>query len=141
MLPSCPGLVVFGAIMAISIGARATPPPMLAPSEQGTSAATQPENSTNPVPTNVPGFLAALSRSNYLLGDMGGLRPALAKFGVSLNLSETSEGLGNITGGSREGFEYDGLTQMDLQLDTQTRFWLLRRNVQHQRTPASRAKP
>jgi porin len=61
------------------------------------------------------------TRSN-LLGDMGGLRTALGNYGLSLSLSETSEVLGNVTGGVHTGFDYDGLTQMALTLDTQKAF-------------------
>ena len=68
------------------------------------------------------GFLAGISRSNYLLGDMWGLRTLLSQYGMSFALQETSEVLGNSTGGVRQGFEYDGLTQMVLQLDTQRAF-------------------
>jgi porin len=50
------------------------------------------------------------------------LRTFLSRYGLSLGLSETSEVLGNVTGGTRQGFEYDGLTQMVLQLDTQRAF-------------------
>jgi porin len=65
------------------------------------------------------GFLNNLQRSNYLLGDMWGLRTLLSQYGMSFALQETSEVLGNVTGGARTGFEYDGLTQAVLQLDTQ----------------------
>ena len=67
-------------------------------------------------------FMDTLKRSNYMLGNLWGLRTALSKFGTSLAIQETSEGLGNATGGSREGFEYDGLTQMVLQTDTNRAF-------------------
>lgn len=67
-------------------------------------------------------FLAGIERSNYLLGDMGGLRPFLSRYGMSFGLQETSEVLGNVSGGTRQGFDYDGLTQMTLQLDT-ARAW------------------
>ena len=53
---------------------------------------------------------------------MGGLRPFLSQYGISLALQETSEVLGNVTGGFHQGFEYDGLTQMALQLDTNRAF-------------------
>lgn len=69
-----------------------------------------------------PGFLSGISRSSYLLGDMGGIRPLLSRYGVSLALQETSEVLGNVTGGVKRGFAYDGLTQMVLQVDTQRAF-------------------
>ncbi len=68
------------------------------------------------------GFLSGISRSNYLLGDMWGLRPLLSQYGMSLAGQDTSEILGNATGGIRQGAEYDGLTQMVLQLDTQRAF-------------------
>ena len=68
------------------------------------------------------GFLGSLQKSNYLLGDLFGLRTALARYGVSLAFQETSEVLGNPVGGARTGAEYDGLTQMILQLDTQRAF-------------------
>jgi porin len=71
-----------------------------------------------------PGFwtgLFAPSRSN-LLGDMGGLRTTLGNYGVSLGLQELSEVLGNVTGGVRRGFDYDGLTEMSLGIDTAKAF-------------------
>jgi len=71
-----------------------------------------------------PGFFTGLfspSRT-YLLGDMGGLRTALGVYGISLGLQETSEVLGNATGGVQRGAAYDGLTEMSLGLDTQKAF-------------------
>jgi porin len=68
------------------------------------------------------GFLDTISRSNTMLGDMWGLRPWLSRYGVSLSLQETSELLGNVSGGLRQGFEYDGLTTATLQMDTQRAF-------------------
>lgn len=52
-----------------------------------------------------------------LLGDMGGIGTVLGKYGLSLGLSETSEVLGNLTGGRKQGAAYEGLTQMSLDLD------------------------
>jgi len=54
-----------------------------------------------------------------LLGDTGGVRPALATYGISLGLSETSEVLGNVAGGIHRGADYDGWTQMSLTLNTE----------------------
>jgi porin len=98
----------------------ATPPMVNAP------AATQPSpNQTTPTePAPTAGFFTELSRSDTLLGDMGGLRPFLSQYGMTLSIQETSEVLGNISGGTNQGFEYDGLTQMVLQLDTQRAFGL-----------------
>ncbi|HEX3885113.1 MAG TPA: carbohydrate porin [Stellaceae bacterium] len=68
------------------------------------------------------GFLGNIQRSNYLLGDMWGVRPLLGQYGMTFALQETSEVLGNVTGGSKKGFDYDGLTTMVLQLDTRRAF-------------------
>jgi porin len=96
--------------------AFATPPVQAVPTPV---ASTQPGQTEESAPA---GFLTGLSRSGYLLGDMFGLRPLLSKYGLSLTISETSEVLGNVSGGVRQGADYDGLTQMDLQLDTQRAF-------------------
>jgi porin len=63
------------------------------------------------------------SRQN-LLGDMGGLRPWLGKYGVTLGITETSEYLANLRGGLARGGAYDGLTTMALDVDTQKAFGL-----------------
>ena len=106
------GIPVFTGCMFIGFftdPALATPPVFSAPSEiESTNGTAGPT-----------GFLSGLSRSSYMLGDMWGVRPWLSKYGVSLNILETSEVLGNVSGGIHQGFEYDGLTQMILQLDTQ----------------------
>ena len=80
------------------------------------SAAAKPD-ATPPAPT---GFW---ERSN-LLGDMGGLRPWLGNYGVSVGLQETSEYLNNLSGGTRRGGAYDGLTQIGIGVDTQKAFGL-----------------
>ena len=101
--------------------AQVSPEPA-APSARETPVPGPVGNPTLPAPA--PGFFAGLfapSRSN-LLGDMGGLRPFLGNDGISLGLTETSEVLGNVTGGRRRGFDYDGLTEMSLGLDTQKAF-------------------
>lgn len=64
------------------------------------------------------------SRSQTMLGNMWGLRPWLNQYGLSFDMQETSEVLGNVSGGVHQGFDYDGLTQMALQLDTQKAFGL-----------------
>ncbi len=68
------------------------------------------------------GFFDGFTQRNLLLGDMGGLRPALAGYGVTLGLAEVSEVLGNVTGGIHRGAAYDGLTEASLGLDTQRAF-------------------
>src|ERR1700712_3833307 len=54
-----------------------------------------------------------------LLGDIGGLRPALARHGITLNITETSEYLANVQGGIKTGQSYHGLSNVTLGLDTQ----------------------
>ena len=116
----CCGYIFLGAVIFLSRAGVATPP-VVAPSDDSSGGNTPSDDSGT---LHSPGMIEGLSRSSYLLGDMGGLRPALSKYGISLNFTETSEGLGNITGGSRQGFEYDGLLQMNLQMDTQRAFGL-----------------
>jgi porin len=41
---------------------------------------------------------------------------------VTLSIVENSEVFGNVTGGVRQGFEYNGLTTATVQLDTQPAF-------------------
>ena len=53
---------------------------------------------------------------------MFGLRSTLGNYGISLGLQETSEVLGNVTGGIHRGADYDGLTELSLGLDTQKAF-------------------
>ena len=79
----------------------------------------QEQGTTN---NSATGFLDGISRSQTMLGDMWGLRPWLSQYGVSFSLQETSEELGNVTGGTRKSFDYDGLTQMAVQMDTQRAF-------------------
>ena len=101
------------AALAVSGSAGAAPPPLSVPvSTDGSN----PDSAAN------SGFLGSLQRSNFLLGDLFGLRTELSKYGVSLAIQETSEVLGNVTGGVHQGAAYDGLTQAILQLDTQRAF-------------------
>ncbi|HYZ61999.1 MAG TPA: carbohydrate porin, partial [Acetobacteraceae bacterium] len=55
-------------------------------------------------------------RSN-LFGDAGGLRSALNARGITIGLQETSEVLGNLSGGVRRTVVYEGLTQATLGVD------------------------
>jgi porin len=87
-------------------------------------------DSSAPAPTQTPapdaggpfGVLNASATSPNLFGAMGGLRTYLAKYGITLTLTENAETMGNLTGGSQQGFEVNGLTTATLQLDTQKAF-------------------
>jgi porin len=94
--------------------ALAAPPPISVPISS--------EQTENGQSTDLASFLSQLKRSNFLLGDMFGLRTNLSRYGISFAVQETSEALGNASGGVRKGAEYEGLTQAILQMDTQRAF-------------------
>ncbi|HAN56076.1 MAG TPA: carbohydrate porin [Betaproteobacteria bacterium] len=102
--------------MLVAGNVRAAPPPISIPAMNDGSLSNQSEG--------LFGFLNGINRSNTLMGDMWGLRTGLSRYGMSLALLETSEFLGNTSGGIHKGFEYDGLTQAVLQLNTQRAFGL-----------------
>jgi porin len=113
-----PGLSLTAALWAacvpiLGLGgtAQAAPPTLQVPTDESLQAS-----------GGGGSLIDQLARTNYLLGDMGGLRSFLSRYGMSFALQETSEILGNVSGGTRKGFEYDGLTQMLLQLDTNRAF-------------------
>lgn len=89
-------------------------------------AAPAPQTFVAPAPgdakTSPTGFFTGFTQRSQLLGDLGGVRSRLAGYGVSLGLTETSEVLGNVTGGIHRGAAYDGLTTMSLGIDTQRAF-------------------
>ena len=70
------------------------------------------------------GALSGDWQSQNLLGDIGGLRPALDKYGVQLTTLENVEAFGNLSGGVKQGFEANGLTTVTLQMDTAKAFGL-----------------
>jgi porin len=105
------GLIVF----ASDGPALATPPAVQVPA---------PAASGSPGPGQGGGFFEGIGRRSTFFGDLFGIRTALSKHGITLSASETSEDLGNLAGGTRRGFVYDGLTQMVLQMDTSRAFGL-----------------
>lgn len=52
-----------------------------------------------------------------LLGDWGGLRPLLDQYGITFTLNQTSDYLGNTHGGIKQGFVYDGLLDLEVDID------------------------
>jgi len=99
-----------------SYPAVAAPPPISVPISSEQAAGGQTADLTT--------FLSNLKRTNFLLGDLFGVRTFLSQYGISFALQETSEVLGNANGGTRKGAAYDGLTQAVLQLSTQRAFGL-----------------
>ena len=65
---------------------------------------------------------SSIWEQSSLFGDIGGLRPALGRQGISFGLQETSEALGNVTGGTRRALDYEGVTEMSVGLDTAAAF-------------------
>jgi porin len=55
--------------------------------------------------------------SDALLGNWGGLRSRLAEVGIGFGLQNQTELWGNLTGGRRQGIEYDGLATASLCID------------------------
>jgi len=108
-----------GVSVLLSLGALSTAVAQTSVDAPGTGTAdAQPANAqTEAAPTG-------LWERATLFGDMGGLRPWLRNYGVTLSVQETSEYLRNLSGGvSREG-AYDGLTQATVQVDTSKAFGL-----------------
>ena len=110
VIRNCLAVIV---LTACGTPALAAPPPLSVPTNT---------DQTNPDGQGYSGLLGDLSRTNFLLGDLFGIRTVLARYGISLAVQETSEVLGNVTGGQHRGADYDGLTQAILQLDTQRAF-------------------
>jgi porin len=107
-------VVVAGIMAGHSDDASAAPPPVQLPTDESLQAGTA---GTGPLD-----FVTGLPRSSYVLGDIWGLRTLLSSYGITFAIQETSEVLGNVTGGARKGADYDGLTQAILQLDTKRAF-------------------
>ncbi len=97
--------------------AHAAPPLLSVPSDESLQS-----DQNGPQDTGPMAYLNNLYKTDLLMGNMGGLRSGLSKFGISLAIQETSEVLGNPTGGTSKGAEYDGLTQVLMQLDTNRAF-------------------
>jgi porin len=106
------GFVLSLALMSLH-SSYAAPPPISIPAT---------DESQPPTSPGLFGFLDEINRSQALLGDMWGLRTDLSRVGISLAIQETSEDLGNTSGGTKQGFEYDGLTEVLAQLDTRRAF-------------------
>ncbi|MFZ9645696.1 MAG: hypothetical protein ACO29M_03350, partial [Fluviibacter sp.] len=58
-----------------------------------------------------------VTTATTLFGDWAGLRPLLDNYGVSFTLNQTSDYLGNTRGGIKQGFMYDGLLDLELDVD------------------------
>ena len=102
----------YGALALLLLGATSalsqTPPP----ADPGT-------RNQQPLGPEEPETEGGIWQRDRLLGDLGGLRTRLADAGITLTLQETSEVLGNVTGGVRTGAVYEGATLMGLAVDAE----------------------
>ena len=108
-----------GVSVLVSLGALSTAAAQTSVDAPGADTA-----DAQPADTQAAPAPTGLWDRSTLFGDMGGLRPWLGNYGVTLGVQETSEYLRNLSGGvAREG-AYDGLTQASLQIDTSKAFGL-----------------
>jgi len=112
--------LMIAAAAAVTPGTAAAQTALPSSTPAATTPAAPP--GTDTLEAGGPGFFSGITRRDSLLGDLGGVRSALGRRGVTFTLSETSEILGNVSGGVKRGFDYDGLTQMGLQVDTEKAF-------------------
>ena len=107
-------LMLIGGLAAVATPAMAAPPPISIPVPDDTADGTRHEGPFD--------FLKNWRREQGLLGDMWGIRTDLSHHGITLAIQETSEALGNASGGVHQSLDYDGLTQAVLQVNSQRAF-------------------
>lgn len=66
----------------------------------------------------------AMAQENALLGNPGGVRTDLGKYGVTFNLNDSENLLGNLSGGVKTGATMQGVTTGTLEVDTSKAFGL-----------------
>lgn len=66
--------------------------------------------------------LAQQANDTGLLGNWGGMKPALAAHGVSYSLTDSENLLGNVMGGLKTGATMQGVTTMTMDVDTSKAF-------------------
>lgn len=106
--------------MFVAATAGAFPSLILARADEALPAAPAAASSISPGATaqnGAPPWAGDLETRSELLGDIGGLRPALDRRGISFGLAETTEVLGNPSGGLRRGAILEGVTQVGLGVD------------------------
>ena len=113
--------VAAGAVVGDAVAASAQTPGVSSPTTTSSPAAPLNPNA-QPAPNTGDAFLDGVLSQSNLLGDMGGARSWLAARGITYGINETSEVLGNPTGGIRTGIDYDGLTLASVGLDTDKAF-------------------
>jgi len=127
-LRSVARLAVIGSGLAWAVAARAqeaAPAPATAPVQWDANYRSA---GNRPLGTNSFGELVqegptgGIWQRGTFFGDLGGVRSALGGYGISVSLVETSEVLGDVSGGTSQAVDYDGLTTLTVQMDTQRAF-------------------
>ena len=90
-----------GQAASLSAPSQQTPPAFALPQLAGRSF--RADASTPPAAPAALGPLGFDLQGQNLLGDLWGLRPALAKYGVTLTILENVEVFGNLSGGVKQG--------------------------------------
>lgn len=106
------------AVLAVAISGAASCP-ALSQTPAGNTLPGAPETRQQPPleqPQDVP-LNTGIWQRDRLFGDPGGLRSRLETAGFNFSLQETSEVLGNPTGGFKTGAIYEGTTLAGLQID------------------------
>ena len=130
-LPGSGGLVTLSALLSLGVVPAAfaqtsgenAPAQPASPAAPASSAGAADQQQAPAADQNAAAPTGLWERSN-LFGDMGGLRPWLAQYGLSFGLQETSEYMGNVSGGTSRGGAYQGVTEFSLGMDTQKAFGL-----------------
>ena len=116
-LAGCGRATLVACVLAAGGAHAQTSPGQSSPVGSSPPPSVQPASPTPPNPGATGLFAQPL-----LLGDVFGARPWLASGGITSGLEQTSEVLGNPTGGVRTGADYDGVLLASVGLDTSKAF-------------------
>lgn len=84
-------------------------------------ALAQEQASSRPMTSfTLPPSAKALLAQDQLFGDWGGLRTLLADKGITFNITQTMDILGNLNGGTRQGGAYDAAFEPEMTIDLDT---------------------
>jgi porin len=77
------------------------------------SSASGSDNASAPANQDEAGF----GQRDLLLGDPGGIRSRLQQSGITIDLQDSNQAIGNLTGGIRRGVRYSGATELGITVD------------------------
>jgi porin len=80
-------------------------------------AAPAPAANAQTAPAAEDSHRAGLWERDRLTGNWGGLRTTLEDRGIALGLTDTSEVMGNVSGGMQQGAVFDGETKIELEIE------------------------